>query len=84
MSELGAFRAMSEQIIGEALKRLERLNESAFERIQNGRKIIGMRNVLAHGYDAIDYRILWTTLSMISRRLLSKYAQSLIVSLSNL
>jgi uncharacterized protein with HEPN domain len=62
MSELGAFRAMSEQIIGEALKRLERLNEAAFERIQNGRKIIGMRNVLAHGYDVIDYRILWSTI----------------------
>ncbi len=49
------------EIIGEALKRLERLNEAAFERIENGRKIIGMRNVLAHGYDVIDYRILWST-----------------------
>ncbi len=49
------------EIIGEALKRLERSDETLFDQIENGRKIIGMRNVLAHGYDVIDYRILWST-----------------------
>ena len=39
------------EIIGEALKRLERADEKLFDQIENGRKIIGMRNVLAHGYD---------------------------------
>ena len=51
------------EIIGEALKRLERTDERLFEQIENGRKIIGMRNVLAHGYDIIDYRILWSTVT---------------------
>ena len=51
------------EIIGEALKRLERSDESLFEKIENARKIIGMRNVLAHGYDVIDYRILWSTVT---------------------
>lgn len=51
------------EIIGEALKRLERTDESLFDQIENGRKIIGMRNVLAHGYDVIDYRILWSTVT---------------------
>jgi uncharacterized protein with HEPN domain len=49
------------EIIGEALNRLERADASLFDQIENGRKIIGMRNVLAHGYDVIDYRILWST-----------------------
>ena len=51
------------EIIGEALKRLERTDEPLFEKIENGHKIIGMRNVLAHGYDVIDYRILWSTVT---------------------
>jgi len=51
------------EIIGEALKRLERLDSALFGQIPNGHKIIGMRNVLAHGYDVIDYRILWSTAS---------------------
>lgn len=49
------------EIIGEALNRLERADVLLFDQIENGRKIIGMRNVLAHGYDVIDYRILWST-----------------------
>lgn len=51
------------EIIGEALKRLEHADEALFAQIVNGRKIIGMRNVLAHGYDVIDYRILWSTVA---------------------
>ena len=51
------------EIIGEVLKRLERTDESLFQQVENGHKIIGMRNVLAHGYDVIDYRILWSTVT---------------------
>jgi uncharacterized protein with HEPN domain len=29
------------------------------ERIPSAHRIIGMRNILAHGYDRVDYRILW-------------------------
>ena len=39
------------------------MDEPLFDQIDNGRKIIGMRNVLAHGYDVIDYRILWSTVT---------------------
>jgi len=50
------------EIIGEALNRLYRLALEAFTKIEHGVKIIGMRNTLAHGYDVIDYRIIWSTL----------------------
>lgn len=60
MSELGAFRAMSEQIIGEALVRLERIDVDSLERnVPDYRKIIGFRNLVAHGYDIIDDQALW-------------------------
>ena len=29
--------------------------------IEDGPKVIGLRNVLVHGYDVIDYRIIWET-----------------------
>lgn len=47
------------EILGEALYRLRNLNEAAFDRITNGHRIIGVRNILAHGYDAVEYVILW-------------------------
>jgi uncharacterized protein with HEPN domain len=50
------------EIIGEALNRLYRCGNATFSKIEQGSKIIGMRNILAHGYDVIDYRILWNTL----------------------
>lgn len=50
------------EIMGEALNRLCRFDNETFARIEHGSKIIGMRNVLAHGYDVIDYRIIWNTL----------------------
>ena len=47
------------EIIGEALHRLLQHDEQAFGKISDGRRIIGMRNILAHGYDRIDYAILF-------------------------
>ena len=35
------------------------LDLDAFSGIPNGNHIIGMRNILAHGYDRVDYEILW-------------------------
>ena len=49
-------------IIGEALTRLERLDASWAGRISEFRKIVGFRNVLLHGYEAIDDAIVWKTL----------------------
>jgi uncharacterized protein with HEPN domain len=48
------------EIIGEALVRLERLDEANLnQRIPEYRKIIGFRNLVAHGYDTIDDAAIW-------------------------
>lgn len=47
------------EIIGEAMNRLQRADDEAFAKITHGHRIIGTRNILAHGYDIIDHRILW-------------------------
>ena len=47
------------EIIGEALYRLRSAAPEIFAQIPNAHRIIGMRNILAHGYDQVDYEILW-------------------------
>ena len=48
------------EIIGEALARLERIDqENLTEKIPEYRRIIGFRNIIAHGYDIIDDAALW-------------------------
>lgn len=47
------------EIIGEALLRLEQYDRPTVERISDYRKVIGFRNRLAHGYDAIDQAVVW-------------------------
>jgi uncharacterized protein with HEPN domain len=48
------------EIIGEALSRLERIDlERLSQKIPEYRKIIGFRNLVAHGYDIIDDAALW-------------------------
>ena len=48
------------EIIGEALNRLETIDlENLAQKIPEYRKIIGFRNLLAHGYDQIDDQALW-------------------------
>ena len=49
------------EIMGEALNRLSREDEETYLMIEDGPKVIGLRNVLAHGYDVVDYRIIWET-----------------------
>jgi uncharacterized protein with HEPN domain len=46
------------EIIGEAANRLPEELRTQYPEVP-WRQIIGTRNWLAHGYDAIDYRILW-------------------------
>ena len=46
-------------IIGEALNRLRKHDASLTDRISECHRIIGFRNVLAHGYDVVDDRISW-------------------------
>ena len=48
------------EVVGEALNRLYQLDEEWLEdHIPEYRRIIGLRNVIAHGYDVVDYDILW-------------------------
>lgn len=48
------------EIIGEALSRLERIDEDRLgAHIPEYRRIIGFRNIIAHGYDVIDDATLW-------------------------
>jgi uncharacterized protein with HEPN domain len=47
------------EIIGEAMTRLMKLDETVAERITEYRKISGFRNALIHGYDSIDDETSW-------------------------
>lgn len=47
------------EIIGEALNRLRRHDPVTAALISECDRIIAFRNVLAHGYDAVDDRISW-------------------------
>ena len=47
------------EIIGEALARLRRDHPNLAEHVRDIDKIIGLRNVLAHGYDILEHEILW-------------------------
>ncbi len=47
------------EIIGEALYRLSRDHPALAAQIADTDKIIGLRNVLSHGYDMLEYEILW-------------------------
>jgi uncharacterized protein with HEPN domain len=47
------------QIIGEALRRLERTDPATAARISEYRSVIGLRNRLVHNYDDIDNEEVW-------------------------
>ncbi len=47
------------EIIGEALSRLGRKDPETLEQIPDHAQIIAFRNILIHGYDAIDDRRVW-------------------------
>lgn len=48
------------EIIGEALRRLSKIDEEMLaERIPEYREIIDFRNIIAHGYDIIDEAVIW-------------------------
>ena len=46
-------------IIGEALNRIKKIDLMTFMKIRESDKIIGFRNILAHGYDQIDDDVSW-------------------------
>ncbi len=47
------------EIMGEALNRIRRDDPVLLERIRDHREIVSFRNILIHGYDAIDDRVVW-------------------------
>lgn len=47
------------EIMGEALTRIRKGDPEVLSHIRNTRDIISFRNILIHGYDAIDDQIVW-------------------------
>jgi uncharacterized protein with HEPN domain len=47
------------EIVGEALSQLRRIDSATAERVTDWKAIIGFRNVLIHGYSAVDCRKTW-------------------------
>ena len=47
------------EIIGEALKNLRALDPDTAALIPDLHRIVGLRNVLAHGYAVVDDRVVW-------------------------
>lgn len=47
------------EIIGEALNKLSRIAPAVVEAVSEARRIVAFRNILIHGYDAIDDRVVW-------------------------
>ncbi|HMP34098.1 MAG TPA: DUF86 domain-containing protein [Kiritimatiellia bacterium] len=50
------------EIMGEALNRIRKKNPEMLGRIRECREIISFRNILIHGYDIIDDRIVWAVI----------------------
>ncbi len=47
------------EIAGEALNQLQKQDPDTASRIPGIRKVIDFRNILAHGYAALDDRVVW-------------------------
>jgi len=47
------------EVIGEALTRLKHVDQELLSRISDYQRIIGFRNLLAHGYDVVSDEIVW-------------------------
>jgi uncharacterized protein with HEPN domain len=58
--------------IGEALNRLVRVDETAAAALGDYPQIIGLRNIVVHGYDIIEHPIVWGIIQNEVPRLLSK------------
>ena len=45
--------------MGEAINRIRRDDPAVLDNIREHRDIVSFRNILIHGYDTIDDRIVW-------------------------
>ena len=50
------------EIVGEALKLADSADESVADRMPDLRRIVGLRNRIIHGYDAVDNLVIWRIL----------------------
>lgn len=50
-------------IVGEALNQARKLDHTLERRVPEIHSIVGMRNRITHGYDDIDYGLLWLVAS---------------------
>ncbi|OQB47887.1 MAG: hypothetical protein BWY02_01978 [bacterium ADurb.Bin157] len=58
------------EIIGEALNRLKRYFPDAAAEIPEIEKIVGFRNIIAHGYDIVDSEMVWETIQLFLPKLI--------------
>lgn len=47
------------EILGEAVRRLDGLDANLTAQLSDHRRIIGLRNIIAHGYDGLDNDVVW-------------------------
>jgi uncharacterized protein with HEPN domain len=52
------------EVIGEALNRLAREDPELVARVPDIGRIMGFRNVLAHGYDVVDDVVVWSAITI--------------------
>jgi uncharacterized protein with HEPN domain len=52
------------EIIGEALNRIKKIDDSLLFTITDTHKIIGLRNIIAHGYNIIELKIIWDAVKL--------------------
>ncbi len=51
------------EIDGEALNRLRRADPETAQRVPDISRIVGLRNILAHGYAVVDDTVVWSAVS---------------------
>jgi uncharacterized protein with HEPN domain len=53
------------QVIGEHLARMRRIDEERFVQAadESWFQIIGLRNIISHGYESVDYKKIWRMIS---------------------
>ena len=64
-------------IIGEALSRVAVLEPGLVDRIPDLRQVVGLRNRVIHGYDAVDDEIVWDVIQHWVPRLHTRVAELL-------
>ncbi|MBI1756138.1 MAG: DUF86 domain-containing protein [Fimbriimonas ginsengisoli] len=50
-------------VIGEALARVRQVERGFYDRFADADKIVGLRNIIVHGYDVVDPRVLWSIIA---------------------